>query len=124
MFNSPVWYTLCTTEKMFYAEMRKCGIKRENAGNWISSPNANATAHQFTITENNRACCIVCINATEDRDSILIAGLLVHESVHIWQQVCRSIGEVSPSDEFMAYGIQWISQQLMWEFVRQTQGVK
>jgi hypothetical protein len=51
-----------------------------------------------------------------------VAGLLVHEAVHIWQEHCERIGEDSPGRETEAYSIQWISQQLFWEYVRQVSG--
>lgn len=41
-------------------------------------------------------------------------SLLVHEAVHIFQRVCNYIGEDKPSDEFEAYCIQAISQELMY----------
>lgn len=120
-FQSPVYYSLCTTEEMFYKEMKRCGIKQQNAGSWISSPHSDATAHQFTISESGRACCIVCIGTKEGRTGIEVAGLLVHEATHIWQQICQNIGEHEPSAEFEAYSIQRISQNLMWEYQRQTE---
>ena len=46
----------------------------------------------------------------------------MHEAVHIFQRWCDDRGEHTPSHEFQAYSIQWISQELMEEFVRQTGG--
>jgi hypothetical protein len=42
-----------------------------------------------------------------------VYALLVHEAVHIWQDVKHRIGEDNPSSEFEAYAIQNISQELM-----------
>jgi len=55
----------------------------------------------------------------EGRNPIEVAGLLVHEAVHVWQEYCHGIGEDTPGSEQEAYGVQAISQELMAEFDRQ-----
>lgn len=65
---------------------------------------------------------IVCVSRWQGRDPIVVAGLLVHEAVRIWQAYKRSIGEDAPGDEQEAYGIQYISQTLMEEFSRRIKG--
>lgn len=45
-----------------------------------------------------------------------VYGLIVHEAVHVWQRIVEHIGEHKPSDEFMAYGIQTIAQELMFAY--------
>jgi hypothetical protein len=42
-----------------------------------------------------------------------VAGLLVHEAVHIFDDAMEWINERAPSPEIRAYGIQHIAQQLM-----------
>ena len=41
-----------------------------------------------------------------------IHGLLLHEAVHIWQELREKMGEESPSAEFKAYTVQSIAQNL------------
>ena len=41
-----------------------------------------------------------------------IHGLLLHEAVHIWQELREKMGEESPSAEFEAYTVQSIAQNL------------
>lgn len=62
----------------------------------------------------------VCIDTTSSPPPIAVAGLLVHEAVHVFQGHCEQIGEEQPSSEFEAWSIQWIAQQLMWSFEEQT----
>ncbi len=83
---------------------------------WISNDHSDATAH--VLQKGGGMAVIVALRVTEDRGPIEIAGLLVHEAVHIWQNYAESIGETSPGDEQEAYAIQAISQELMAEYAR------
>ena len=47
-----------------------------------------------------------------------VAGLLIHEAVHVWQGYARDLGEDNPGDEQEAYAIQSIAQELLAEFAR------
>ena len=77
----------------------------------------DAQTHIFDH-EGGDICCIVCVKGWEGRDPIEIAGLLVHESVHVWQQYAESIGERFEGAEQEAYAVQSIAQELMAEFAR------
>ncbi|MCU4389958.1 hypothetical protein LF296_11615 [Acinetobacter vivianii] len=55
---------------------------------------------------------VVQLGDTSDRDLIEVYGLLLHEAVHLWQQVRVLMGEREPSSEFEAYSIQAIAQDL------------
>lgn len=107
---------LCLTERDFLATMRHCKIKNTPA--WIKTKAAHATTH-FLEDESGLAC-VVCLRGHEDRDPIEIAGLLVHEAVHVWQEYADSIGEAKPGSEQEAYAIQAIAQELMAEYARLT----
>jgi len=45
--------------------------------------------------------------------SSALVGLLIHEAVHVWQNVRDLISEDRPSREFEAYSIQSIAQKLI-----------
>ncbi|MGN5766262.1 hypothetical protein ACNQO6_18125 [Acinetobacter calcoaceticus] len=55
---------------------------------------------------------VVQLGDTSGRDLIEVYGLLLHEAVHLWQQVRVLMGEREPSSEFEAYSIQAIAQDL------------
>lgn len=55
---------------------------------------------------------IVQLGDTSERDLIEVYGLLLHESVHVWQRIRKLMGEREPSSEFEAYSIQAIAQDL------------
>lgn len=68
--------------------------------------------------EDGGLCCIICIKGWQGRDPIEVAGLLVHEAVHVWQQYANGIGERFEGAEQEAYAVQAIAQELMAEFAR------
>lgn len=74
----------------------------------------------FAFDGNQGLACIVAVRGHEGRTPIEIAGLLVHEAVHVWQQYADEIGERSPGREQEAYAIQSIANELMAEFARQV----
>jgi hypothetical protein len=51
-----------------------------------------------------------------DKSRIAIYGLILHESVHIYQELKRLMCEKEVSSEFEAYSIQRIAQDLFWAF--------
>lgn len=55
---------------------------------------------------------VVQLGDTSDKKLIEIYGLLLHETVHVWQKVKKLMGEKEPSSEFEAYSIQAIAQDL------------
>ncbi len=88
---------------------------------WLVS-GKGATTHTFISKDAEGGgtapglACVVCIGGAEGQDPIGVACLLVHEAVHVWQRFCDEIGEDKASKELEAYSIQWIAQQLMYEF--------
>lgn len=83
------------------------------------NPGAPATT-TFFDSSNGDVVAVVGLNFAEAlaHTGIEVAGILVHEAVHIWQEWCKSRGEDEPSIEFEAYSIQTISQRLMEEYRR------
>ena len=104
------YLTLCTTEAQYHQALKDCGVKAVD--DWIKSAHADATVHYMNNTKGD-AVAVVCIRVDASRTAIEIAGLLVHESVHVWQDYCDRIGERTPGREQEAYGIQAISQEIL-----------
>lgn len=102
------YLTLCTTEAQYIDAMKHMKAKPEG---WLRTEYADATMHTLEHPGGGVAC-IVCIKPTR-RDGIEVAGLLVHEAVHIWQRYAARIGEDYPGAEQEAYAIQAIAQELM-----------
>lgn len=106
---------LCLTEEDFVRTMRHCKVK--SAPRWITTPQAQATTHHLYSDEGGLIC-VVCIRDWNEHSGIEIAGLLVHEAVHVWQEYADQIGEDTPGREQEAYAVQAIAQELMNEFSR------
>lgn len=111
------YLTLCLSREQFLRAAKHCGI--DNPGEWMEEGRHTAVVH--TWEKDGKLICVVCVHPdARGADPIQVACTLVHESVHIFQRLCDSIGEHAPSREFEAYSIERIAERLMREFVRQT----
>jgi hypothetical protein len=105
---------LCLSEDELHAALKH--LKLSEKPSWMSSPQADATAHHFE--SGHGLVCVVCMRGDTGRDAVEIAGLLVHEAVHAWQKYCDYYGERNPGKEQEAYAVQSIAQELMAEYAR------
>lgn len=117
IFASPIFYCLCTTRKMLEVEAKKLKIE---SFNFNTKSDAST---QILCTEKGKTVAIVCL-FNHNFDIEQIHSMLCHEAVHIFQYICRDIGEQNPSEEFQAYSIQRISQNLFYEYKRQLKKPK
>ena len=108
------YLTLCMSEAEFRAALAPLAPPSVPA--WMTR-GADATTHFFDNAD-KKTCAIVCLADPKDRNAIEIAGLLVHEAVHVWQQHALDIGERHPGDEQEAYAVQSIAQELLAEYAR------
>lgn len=106
------YLALCLSEAEFREAVAH--LKSPELPRWIGK---DATTHTFDHLDGG-PCCIVCLRGWEGRDPIEVAGILVHEAVHVWQQYADSIGERFEGAEQEAYAVQHIAQELMAEFAR------
>ena len=120
LITSPCYLALCTNKKLFRKAMRHLGIPEKDHPPFLANWHSNATVHFFELREEGKMCAVVCLGDFKGHDQVTIFGLLTHEAVHVWQEIRKLLGEKTPSDEFEAYAIQNLSQQLHDEFLRQT----
>ena len=118
LFDNPYHLTLCTTEKQYRRELKRMNLPKYEQPGFTTNSAANAACHFFSCDVGRIA--IVCIRKDKTKDVHQHNALIVHEAVHVWQEVKDAIGEKNPSPEFEAYAIQSIAQVLMTEFERQT----
>lgn len=121
LFVTPIYYALVISEEAYYEECANSKISRMEAGTWLQHADSHATT-TFLADADGDLFAIVSLNPAkaQGRTAIQVAGLLVHEAVHIFQRTCDRIGEVNPSSEFEAYSIQWIAQELMEQYSAQV----
>ena len=120
LLSIPFSYCLVITEKAFERELHLLNVPPASWPSYVNSKHANATAHFFQKTDDTDECCIVTLKDWKKHTKTAIAGVLVHEAVHIWQETRDRMGERFPSVEFEAYAIQRIAQNLMHSFKEQT----
>lgn len=104
------YLTLCLSEDEYFRAFKDMGVKPTDE--WISSDVADATTHRLE-NDKGQLACIVCLRVKPHHKAVEIAGLLVHEAVHVWQRYADGIGEHTPGREQEAYAIQSISQELL-----------
>ncbi|TGB34391.1 hypothetical protein [Burkholderia thailandensis] len=123
LLHRPCSLALCISELDYLREMRRLKIK--SPSRWVIE-GKTATAHWFDNRGGGDCVAIVCLDLERvlGGSGIAIAALLVHEAVHLFQNICDVMGEESPSREFEAYSIQRLSQDLMWLFQELTDGAK
>lgn len=105
------YLTLCLSEAELRATLKRLGVECR----WLA-PGKDACVHSFAGPKG--LCSVVCLGDVSELDGVEIAGLLIHEAVHVWQHWCDDIGEHSPGTEQEAYGVQAVAQELMAEYAR------
>ena len=104
------YLALVTSNAEYNAALKHVNAKAVD--DWIKSPQAHATTHLLDNPDRGLIC-IVAINAAPERTAIEVAGLLVHEAVHVVQEHFKWIGEYNPAPEQQAYAIQCVAQELL-----------
>ena len=108
----PVGICYCPGKEAFRRFKKRYRVK----GHWkIDNMSGKCTRYENYKTGENII--MVSLNDEERNPAELIATI-VHESVHVWQFLTRSIGENEPGDEMMAYGIQHIYMGLSEAFAK------
>lgn len=109
------YLTLVLSEDEFKAAVKHLGVP--NPGGWIKNAHSSARASYFR-RPGKPVAVVVAMRDWQGRNPVEVAGLLVHEAVHIWQQYAEDMGEHAPGAEQEAYAVQSIAQELMAEFAR------
>lgn len=109
------YLALCLSESEFKDALKR--LKITHSSPWLNA-GADATTHCFTNPDGKPLCVVALAPSPPSRTPVEVAGLLVHEAVHVWQEYAASIGEHNPGREQEAYGIQNIAQELFTEYAR------
>ena len=109
LFVSPfghLRYALALSKK----HMKQIGVDK----NEFLSMGTPAQVGFFNV--DNSVLAVVQIGGYEGRTIHEINAMIVHEAVHVWQEIKSMMYEKEPSSEFEAYSIQQIALNLMSEF--------
>lgn len=82
------YLALVLSQAEFDRAMRDC--KQPLGRPYLSTAQADATTH-LLANHRGETIAVVALGDTTGRSSVEIAGLLVHEAVHVWQDHCVSI---------------------------------
>jgi hypothetical protein len=115
----PIYMALFVDEKSYSQWLQREKIKPYKD---FVAKDANGCCHFFENDETYSTIVAVCLNINhmQKKDSISQAATIIHEAVHVYQECLRFLGETNPGDEFAAYSIQRISEQLMRSYVAQV----
>lgn len=108
------YLTLCLSEEELKHALR--GMTKH----YVAFPESGALCTTLDHAKTKEVCAVVSVSkhSQEFCNAIEMAGLLIHEAVHVWQEYAQRMGEKSPGDEQEAYAIQAISQELLAEYAR------
>ena len=115
IFETPfgvVKYALFQSKKEFDSFTRAKGIKNQT---FLS---LRRSAEVLTMRGDGSVYALVQIDKSylKTLKPTEAVGILVHESVHVYQSMIDEIQEHKPSSEFEAYSIQQIAQNLISEY--------
>lgn len=97
--GSPTKFAIATTEEEFNHIQRR-NVDHGEQQAWIVSGARSAVTHYFDRLV------VVCLPLDTPE------GVLVHESVHVFSHMMLEMGEEKPSEEFTAYGIEYIYETM------------
>lgn len=111
LLKTPIRYGLCMSQKEFDVALTKLGLETEP---WVSVGDAALT---HIITTGNKVSVIVCLATPSSTETLeQTYSTLVHEAVHVWQEIREYIGEQRAGNEQEAYCIEQIAYNLMNEY--------
>lgn len=117
LVQSPYSYGICFTEADFRATLKANGLKEIEYGeSGLENGPSSARVSFYKGSEGQRLALVCLGKGHESLKATELQGLLIHEAVHIWQACIEKQGEAEPSDEYEAYSIQSIAQNLIEQY--------
>jgi hypothetical protein len=116
----PVAVGFVPSAKAWEREMKRLRTPKPRPA-YPSIANFGGHTQLFENDTTRESVILVTVGNGSERDALEVIMTIVHESVHVWQFICRVIGENSPGIETEAYAIESISRALI-EAYTSTQG--
>ena len=111
---SPIKYGLFITEDSYRKQLKEIEYDSWNEEEFI--PKGFWAVVNTFEEKNGTQACFVCLDYERCKTikPHQVYALIVHEAVHIWQRIKKSLNEKSPSKEFEAYSMQNICEELFY----------
>lgn len=113
-FSHRFYFGFCPSPKVYEAEMQRLGVPAHDR----RYPTTAGACTYLTNNDGKLTCIVTLMDTVDTCNTIQIVGVVAHEAVHVWQQLCDLIGEDSPSAEFEAHAIQAITEELLCAYKR------
>lgn len=115
LISSPIQIALCRSKKEYYKMLKSFKVPKSIIPTFVDK-GKDAMIHFFE--SETKQLVTVCIDKElcKHYDIRQVYSMLVHETVHIFQEIKEIIGEDKPSSEFEAYSIQQMAQNLMYKY--------
>ena len=108
----PVYYTYVPNKKKWEKVLKEYSLGD------IPFPETAARCTTFTNEVTGETLCLVTVNRKKCKTLLEITGVLAHEAYHVFYSNIEAMGEESPSEEFSAYSIQFIYQNLFERYLK------
>jgi hypothetical protein len=118
---SPFCIGLCINEKEWNKEVKRLNIKNDKG--FMTNKYTRAC---ITFFENKELglISIICIKNKKSSSIEETHSFLIHECIHLWQEIKKHIGEDNPGYEIEAYIIQNLCFEIMNLYRRKTEDKK
>lgn len=102
----PVFIGFTDDPILFAREMRRINLDDEMPPFVLKK--GGATTH-FMRGDDGMLRMVITIEGHRKQTKAVVAALIAHEAVHVWEHVCDEMGGPDPQGEHAAYGVQWIT---------------
>ncbi len=118
----PVYIGFCLSKKDWDDEMKRLKIQEPSS---FVAGGKDAAACRFFHKEHGNTY-IICfdIRDVKKHDEIQIIALLTHEITHVCDFIFEDVGEDKPGSETRAYLMQFMIQNILYEFYRRKKKLK
>lgn len=108
------YLTLCLSQEEFDRVLKYIKYTKEKLP--FVTDGYDAKVYHLNHEDGDKIC-VVCMKIDKTKSVVQHISLLVHESMHIWREYKESINENYPAAEQEAYAVQFISQELITEYL-------
>lgn len=103
----PIKFGFTTDPLAFEREQRRLGLESSDMAPFCGSGNFDGQTATFNCGGVKIVVVTLDVKRKMSRDQRI--GVIVHEAVHVWEEVCNAMRGENPGGEVAAYAVQWIT---------------